>query len=140
MISDKECMMIDDNQKKQAAERDAGPEAAEDSEHYHSVWEYGVNPSSRPASHEDMSDVRKAMIRFALEHHPIRDIRTYSGYKGDLLIQITTADHELLSTLKEHAESIGMQTAIKERHDIGIHEIYCISPDEEVYGIKQEEF
>lgn len=131
--------MNNENQKK-AEERDAGPEAGEDSEHYHSVWEYGVNPSSRPASHGDMCDVRKAMIRFALDQHPIRDIRTYSGYKGDLLIQITTADHELLSTLKDHAESIGMQTVIKERHDIGIHEIYCISPDEEVYGIKQEEF
>lgn len=110
-----------------------------DSEHFHAIWEYGLNPSSRQASKEDMSAARKAMIRFALEH-PVRDIRTYSGYKGDLLIQITTTARDLLPLLKAHAESLEMQTVIKERNDIGIHEIYCITPDEDVYGIKPEVF
>jgi hypothetical protein len=79
------------------------------------------------------------MIRFALEH-PVRDIRTYSGYKGDLLVQITATDFDLISTLQAHAHSLDMETVIKKRSDIGIHEIYCITPDEEVYGIKTEEF
>lgn len=101
-----------------------------------SLWEYGQVPSSLECSKADMSDVRKDMVRFALQH-PIRDIRTYSGYKGDLLVEITTADFELLPVLKAYAESIGMQTVVKEKFDIRVHEIYCITPDEEVYGIKE---
>lgn len=114
------------------------PEEDRDGDHYHGVWEYGVSASARPPSKDDLSSVRKEMIRFALEHH-IRDIRTYSGYKGDLLVQITATDFELLTLLKSHAESLGMQTVIKKRSDIGIHEIYCITPDEEVYGLKPAE-
>ncbi len=101
-----------------------------------SVWEYGQVPSSLESSSADMSDVRKEMIRFALQH-PIRDIRTYSGYKGDLLVEITTADFELLPVLKAHAEMLGMKTAVKEKFDLRVHEIYCITPDEDVYGIKE---
>jgi hypothetical protein len=102
----------------------------------HGVWEYGRTPSSLETSHDDMSDTRKAMIRFALDQHPIRDIRTYSGYKGDLLVEITTSEHALLQILKQHAESLGMHTVVKENRNVGIHEIYCITPDEDIYQIK----
>ena len=100
------------------------------------VWEYGRTPSSLEVSHQDMDETRKSMIRFALEQHPIRDIRTYAGYKGDLLVEITTPDRALLPQLKEHAESLGMQVVIKERLDLNIHEVYCIVPDEDIYAIK----
>jgi len=99
------------------------------------VWQYGKSPSLREASTSDMHESRKAMIRFALDHN-IRDIRTYEGYKGDLLLEITTTHLDLLPILKAQAESLGMQTVIKERHDIQIHEIYCIMPDENVYQLK----
>jgi hypothetical protein len=105
-------------------------------EYRDAVWDYGKSSSLLEASKEDMHETRKAMIRFALDHN-IRDIRTYSGYKGDLLIEITTSDLALLPVLKAHAESLGMQTVIKEKHDILIHEIYCIMPDEDLYGLKQ---
>jgi hypothetical protein len=97
--------------------------------------QYGKSASALDASHEELSDVRKQMIRFALDF-PIRDIRTYSGYKGDLLVEITTGDDDILPTLKEHAESLGMETVVKERYDTRIHEVYCIVPDEDVYGLK----
>jgi hypothetical protein len=29
-----------------------------------------------------------------------------------------------------------METVIKERFDVGIHELYCITPDEDIYDIK----
>jgi hypothetical protein len=100
-----------------------------------SVWEYGKSSSFLEPSKEDMHETRKAMIRFALDYN-IRDIRTYSGYKGDLLIEITTTDLALLPILKKHAQSLGMQTVIKEKLDIRIHEIYCIMPNEDLYELK----
>lgn len=110
----------------------------EDTEHNHAIWEYGKNPSSLKPSDEDMSEVRKKMIRFALDYS-IHDIRTYAGYKGDMLVEITTLDYNLLPILKEYAESLGMKTVIKEKFDIRIHEIYCITPNEDIYGIKLPE-
>ncbi|MEA3373665.1 MAG: hypothetical protein U9Q62_08255 [Campylobacterota bacterium] len=104
-------------------------------EHDTAIWEHGKCISSLDTSKSDLSDVRKEMIRFALDY-PIHDIRTYAGYKGDLLVEITISDYTLLPVLKSYAESLGMKTAIKEKFDIRIHEIYCITPDEEVYGIK----
>jgi hypothetical protein len=104
-----------------------------------SVWEYGHPPSSFESSHNDMDETRKAMIRFALEQHPIRDIRTYAGYKGDLLVEITTPELDLLPVLKAHAEELGMQVVVKERFDLRIHEVYCIIPDEDIYAIKLPE-
>jgi len=98
--------------------------------------QYGKAASALEASHEALSDVRKQMIRFALDF-PIRDIRTYSGYKGDLLVEITTGDDDILPKLKAQAESLGMEVVIKERYDTRIHEVYCIVPDEDVYGIKK---
>lgn len=97
--------------------------------------QYGKTASALEASHEALSDVRKQMIRFALDF-PIRDIRTYSGYKGDLLVEITTGDDGILSQLKAHAESLGMEAVVKERYDTRIHEVYCIVPDESIYGLK----
>jgi hypothetical protein len=107
----------------------------DETEYRDAVWEYGKSSSLLDPSKEDMHETRKAMIRFALDYN-IRDIRTYSGYKGDLLIEITTTDLALLPILKEHAESLGMQTVVKEKFDLQIHEIYCIMPDEDLYGLK----
>ncbi|WP_345970287.1 MULTISPECIES: hypothetical protein [Sulfurimonas] len=97
--------------------------------------QYGKSASTLEASHEELSDVRKQMIRFALEF-PIRDIRTYSGYKGDLLVEITTGNDDILPELKAHAESLGMEVVVKERYDTRIHEVFCIVPDENIYRLK----
>jgi len=97
--------------------------------------QYGKASSALEASHEEMSQVRKDIIRYALDF-PIRDIRTYSGYKGDLLVEITTGVDEILPKIKAHAESLGMEVVVKERYDTRIHQIYCIIPDENIYGIK----
>lgn len=101
-----------------------------------SIWNYGKSASMLSASKSDMDEVRKEMIRFALKHN-IRDIRTYSGYKGDLLVEITTLDASLLPVLIAHAEYLGMKTAVKEQSSTQIHELYCITHDEEVYGLKE---
>lgn len=116
--------------------REEDEKSMTDNENRNPVWQYGKATSQLDPSKENMQEERKAMIRFALDYN-IRDIRTYGGYKGDLLIEITTADYTVLPILKAHAESLGMQTVVKEKYDIQVHEIYCIVPDENVYGLKQ---
>lgn len=113
-------------------------ERPEETENEHAIWEYGKSASALKASEGDLSDVRKAMIRFALDY-PIRDIRTYSGYKGDLLVEITMTDYDLLPVMQKHAESLGMKTVVKERHKLRVHEIYCITPNEDIYGLKLDD-
>ncbi len=98
--------------------------------------QYGKVASALEASHEELSDVRKEIIRYALDF-PIRDIRTYAGYKGDLLVEITTGDDTVLPRIKNRAEQLGMEVVVKERYDTGIHEVYCIVPDEDIYAIKE---
>ena len=98
--------------------------------------QYGKSASLLSPSSEEMSDVRKKMVRYALDF-PIRDIRTYAGYKGDLLVEITSNNIDLLLLLQVYAESLGMETVIKEQYETFIHELYCITPDENAYRIKK---
>ena len=100
------------------------------------AWDSGRNISALDTSEADLNDLRKEMIRFALDY-PIHDIRTYAGYKGDLIVEITTSNISLLDVLKNHAQSLGMETVIKEKREIQIHEIYCISPDDAIYRLLQ---
>ncbi len=105
-------------------------------DHTPSAWDTGRNVSALETSESDLSDVRKDMIRFALDY-PIHDVRTYAGYKGDLIVEITALSLLLIDTLKEHAHSLGMETAVKEKRDLGVHELYCITPDTTIYGLKE---
>lgn len=108
----------------------------EDSNPDHTPWTNERSVSSLDTSESDLSDIRKQMIKFALEH-PIRDIRTYSGYKGDLMVEITASKLGTIDILKSYAESIGMETVIKEKHTMRVHEIYCITPDPQIYKLKE---
>lgn len=99
-------------------------------------WDSSRSVSSLETSESDLSDVRKEMVRFAIEH-PIHDIRTYAGYKGDLIVEITASKLNILAALKSYAESIGMETVIKEKTSICIHELYCITPDTQIYRLKE---
>ncbi len=107
----------------------------DEKDQYSAVWDYGKSASLLDASKSDMNEAHKEMIRFALKYN-IRDIRTYSGYKGDLLLEITTLEDDLLLVLKAHAESLGMATVIKEQLSTLIHELYCIASNDDVYGLK----
>lgn len=107
-------------------------------DHTPTSWDKESSISTLHSSDLDLCGVRKDMIRFALEH-PIRDIRTYSGYKGDLLVEITTVDPSIVTILKAQAESLGMQTVVKNKNAIGIYEVYCITPDPHIYELKLKE-
>jgi hypothetical protein len=107
-------------------------------DHTPTAWDKESAISALHSSDLDLCGVRKDMIRYALEH-PIRDIRTYSGYKGDLLVEITTIDPSIVEILKTQAESLGMQTVVKKKNAIGIYEVYFITPDPHIYELKLKE-
>ena len=65
----------------------------------------------------------------------IKDIRTYAGYKGDLLVEVMATDPKVIQTIKDWAENLGMETAVKENRMTMIYELFCITPDEEVYDL-----
>ena len=99
-----------------------------------SIWQNGKDIGHLASSMNNMSQVRKDIIKFSLSFE-IKDIRTYAGYKGDLLVEIMATDLEVLKTIKGWAENLGMKTAIKENPMTMVHELFCITPDEDVYDL-----
>ncbi len=114
------------------------PDENQNIDHTPTSWDRESNISALHSSDLDLCGVRRDMIRFAMDY-PIRDIRTYSGYKGDLLVEITTIDFSIIETLKAKAESLGMQTVVKKKNAIGLYELYFITPDPNIYELKLKE-
>ena len=104
-----------------------------------SFWENGRDIGHLPSSTQDMAQERKDIIRFAIGLN-IRDIRTYAGFKGDLLVEITAADADVITKIKAWAENLEMKTVVKHNDMTGLHELFCITPDD-VYelGIKKDD-
>lgn len=82
---------------------------------------------------------RKQIIRYALDLD-IENINTYSGYRGDLVVKITTRDETTADDIYKYATSIGVnEVVIKQNRNIGQFEVYCITEDQKVYNLKVEE-
>ncbi len=105
-----------------------------ESEEY--VWTHRKPASSLPSSDNNMNDERKEIIRQALEFDII-DIRTYAGYKGGLLVEITTMKPDVIQSLKKIAETLGLETVIQ-KDILNIYKIFCISPSSNIYKLKEE--
>ncbi len=100
------------------------------------IWTHRKSVSRFPSSDNNMNDERKEIIRQALEFDII-DIRTYTGYKGDLLVEITTMEPDVMRSLKKIAETLGLETVIQ-KDILMIYKIFCISPSSNVYELKEE--
>ena len=98
------------------------------------VWTHGKAVSHLTSSDNSMNDKQKKVIRHALDYDII-DIRSYRGYKGDLLIEITTMEKDAAEALKKIAEIVGLEVEIHQ-NILSIYEIYCIYPSESVYDLK----
>lgn len=86
-----------------------------------------------------MQEERKEIIRFAL-NYSIEDIHTYSGYRGDLIVKITTKDKNAVIEIRKFALSLDIkEVVIKQNPGTVQYEIYCITEDESVYHLKTEE-
>lgn len=86
-----------------------------------------------------MQEERVKIIRYALDYS-IADVHTYSGYKGDLVVRITTKERDAVIAIRRYALSLGIkEVVIKENKDIMQYELYCITEDEGAYHIKSED-
>ena len=100
------------------------------------VWVHGKPVANLPSSDFSMSDERKAYIRKVLAYDII-DIRTYAGYKGDLIIQVTTMDPATVPALKSLALDMGFETAAT-KDALSVYKIYAISHPDTAYTLKEE--
>ena len=104
---------------------------AESEEH---IWTHGKSVSGLTSSENDMSDERKEIIRQALEFN-IVDIRSYTGYKGDMLVEITTMEPNAAQAIKQAAEALEFEIVIQ-KDIISLYKIFCVSPSSNVYDLK----
>ena len=110
------------------------PEKETHNEVDENIWTYGKSISHLESSENSMDNDRKEIIRRSLGLDII-DIRTYAGYKGDLLVEITTMDSSVVETLKQIAASLDME-AVTHEDVLNIFKIYCISASHEGYELK----
>ena len=86
-----------------------------------------------------MQAERNKIIRYALDFY-IEDINTYSGYKGDLIVKITTKDKGAVIAIRKYALSLGVEEiVIKHNPNLVLYEIYCVTVSTDIYHIKIEE-
>jgi hypothetical protein len=107
------------------------PNKAKVDEH---IWSHGKSASQFTSSRNDMSDERKEIIRQALKFN-IVDIRSYTGYKGDMLVEITTMDHDVTLSLEKIAKTLGLEVVIQQ-DIISLYKIFCISLSNNTYDLK----
>jgi hypothetical protein len=83
-----------------------------------------------------MDEDRKKIIQYALQFD-IHDIHTYSGYKGGLLVKITTRSPHVVDQIEKFALSIPAveEVAVKKNHLMQF-EIFCVTKDNNVYELK----
>ena len=98
------------------------------------LWSERKAASSLTSSEHDMSDHRKEIIQQALKFN-IVDIRSYTGYKGDLLVEITSMEPDVIQSLKKAAEALKFETVIQQ-DIISLYKIFCVSPSSNVYDLK----
>jgi len=86
-----------------------------------------------------MQEERKKIIRYALNFN-ILDVATYSGYKGDLIVKITTKERDSAIAIRKFALDLDIkEVVIKQNMDMRSFEIFCVTPDVEVYHLKTDD-
>lgn len=99
------------------------------------MWEPNRKSASKlPSSKHTMDEARKEMIRKALDFDII-DVRSYAGYRGDMLVEFTTLSRETVESLKKIAEEIGLDVTVRQ-DPVLIYQVYCIALTEDIYGLK----
>lgn len=86
-----------------------------------------------------MQAERKQIIQYALDFD-IDDINTYAGYKGDLIVKITTSDIHAVAAIRQFVDELNLKdVVVKQNPNIDEYEIFCVTPDKEVYHLKTED-
>jgi hypothetical protein len=82
-----------------------------------------------------MQEARKRILLYALQFD-INDVHTYSGYKGGLVVRITTGSAEVVNAIEKFALSIPVLEVVVKNGPLMQFEIFCITEDEDVYSLK----
>ena len=86
-----------------------------------------------------MQAERKKIIQHALDFD-IENINTYAGYRGDLIVKITTKDIHAVAAIRKYAEELELKDiVVKQNPHIEVFEVFCVTPDTEVYHAKIED-
>lgn len=86
-----------------------------------------------------MTAERKKIIQYALGLD-INDVHTYAGYKGDLIVKITSKDKETALIIRKFAISLDVEeVVVKINPATQEYEVYCITADENVYHLKEDD-
>lgn len=100
------------------------------------IWESNRKSYSRlPTSEYTMDGSRREMIRRALDLDII-DVRSYAGYRGDMLVEFTTMSEETVQSLKIIAEDLGLEVTVRQ-DPLQRYQVYCIAVTEDIYGLKE---
>ena len=99
------------------------------------VWEPNRKVvSDLPSSEHIMDDNRKELIRKVLEFDII-DVRSYIGYRGDLLVEFTTLDYNTVFAIKRIAETLNQEVVVRQ-DPLMIYQVFCITATDDIYGLK----
>lgn len=82
-----------------------------------------------------MNEDRKKIIQYALQFD-IHDIHTYSGYKGGLIVKITTRNAAVVDEIEKFALAIPIEEVAVKKNHLMQFEIFCVTKDEDVYELK----
>ncbi len=83
-----------------------------------------------------MDEDRKKIIRYALQFD-IHDVHTYSGYKGGLLVKITTRSPQVVDEIEKFALAIpAVEEVVVKKNHLMQFEIFCVTKDSNVYELK----
>lgn len=74
-----------------------------------------------------MQDQRRKILQYALNLN-IKDVHTYAGYRGDLMVKIITSDKGVMNAIREHALSIGIKEVVV-KHSLD-YVLYCVTVDD----------
>lgn len=86
-----------------------------------------------------MQAERKKIIQYALDFD-IENINTYAGYKGDLIVKITTKDLRAVTSIRRFANDLSIkEVVVKQNPHLLEFELFCVTPDKEVYHLKTED-
>ena len=108
-------------------------EIEENSKNSEGIWSNGKSIAKLESSEHSMEDERKEIIRRSLEFDII-DIRTYGGYKGDLLVEITTMDPSVAKSIENIAKILNIET-VTQKDVLSVYKIFCITPSSEGYDL-----
>ncbi len=98
------------------------------------VWEPNRKAMSElPSSDSVMDEKRKDLIRKAISFEII-DVRSYVGYRGDLLVEFTTNNTDTVTEVKRVAEAMGFEVVVR-LDPLMIYQVFCISENKQIYDL-----